>query len=212
MDFTALQARAALLASLEGWTDVSPAPTWSTLANQGWYQFSWDSELITTSQNVNTVSGTLSYTLTGHIKRILDVVYDTASTKSPVVHSSEDYERYLRADWRVQTSGTPVRFTFAPFNTISLVPPPDAVKVVSVRAIVQGSAMTAGTDQPGVVGGLGNAIPDIFHEAVAIYAAYIHGKVYAQGPSRSRLDDMLTDYKGFVAEAMGYAEMIRGGN
>lgn len=199
LTFTAYQIRAALLSSFEGWSDSAASPAWDVLVNRAWEQFSWDAELVIASQNVTTVIGTLAYSLTGQMKRVLDVVYDTASAKSPVLHSTEDYERNLRADWRVQANGTPLRYTFNPFNTISLLPIPDAVKTVSVRGFVQGTDMSGGTDVL--------PIPGVLEEAVCIYAAYLWGKVYAQGEGRTRLKDYLDDYQKYVSMGKSYANL-----
>jgi hypothetical protein len=204
VNYTQLQARATLFCQLEGWTDISVAPDFSDLINRAWYQFSWDAECVIVEEDVTTAVSTLAYTLTNKVKRILDVVYDTASTKSPVLHSTEDYERNLRADWRYQASGVPVRFTFNQFNTIALIPPPSAIKVVRVREMVQGTAFTTGTDVP--------PIPDYFHEAIALYAAVLQGKVYAQGEAAQRLASYEAQYRAYVEECKSYGTLQPGGN
>jgi hypothetical protein len=198
MNFTQLQARAALLASLEGWTDVTPAPAWDVLVNQAWIEFTWDGECIIATTTFPTVANQCKYALTGNWKRLTDVVYDTAGTKSPVFHSSEDYERWARADWQSQASGIPTRYAFAPFNTISLVPPPAAATiVVSVRGVCEGTALALGGDIP--------PLPDYFHEGIAVKAAMLQGEVYAQGAALTRLQQYQTRYDKFVKDAISYA-------
>jgi hypothetical protein len=159
---------------------------------------------VVSSQNVVTIVGTASYALAGQVIKILDVVYDTASAKSPIRHSTEDYERYLRADWLTQASGVPVRYAFQTFNTLSLVPPPSAVKTVSVRAIVQGTAFASGTDIP--------PIPDPLQEAIALKAAIFQGKAYCQGEASQRLATYEADYQKYVQDGKAYASLMAGGN
>lgn len=203
LTFTMYQARAALLASFETDPDLV-SPDWATLVNRAWEQFSWDAELVIASQNVTTVVGTMAYALTGQMKRVLDVVYDTASAKSPMLHSTEDFERNLRADWRSQANGTPLRYTFSPFNSLSLIPPPDAIKAVSVRGFVQGTDLSGGTDVL--------PIPGVLEEGVCLLAAYLWGKTYAQGAGLQRYLGYYEEYKGFVAMGLNYARLAAEGS
>jgi len=197
MQFSDLQARAQLLASLEGWSDVSPAPTWSTLVNEAWYQFSWDGECIIGTQNITTVVGQAAYTLTGVWKKVIDVVYDTAGANTGILRSDEDYERWANPTWRAQANAPSSRYTFAPFSTITLIPPPSAIVTVSVRGLVQGTALVNSTDVP--------PVPDPLQEAICIYAAYLQGKVYMVGDASTRMETMLKDYQQYVADAVKYA-------
>lgn len=198
MDFTQLQGRATLLASLEGWSDIAIAPDWAALVNQAYVQFSWDGECLISNTTITTVANQSAYSLTGQWRRLMDVVYDSGNTNGPVRHSSEDFERYLRADWRVQPSGTPVRFTFNPFNSLTLIPPPDTNGItVAVRGSSEAPALSSGTDVP--------AIPDVLHEAIALKAAIFLGKVYAQGEASQRLDRYEAQYQQYVQDALKYA-------
>jgi len=208
VDYSGLQARAALLTSLEGWTDVANPPDWTILVNQAWLQFSWDSEYLIGTTTVTTAPGTMSYILPGgqQWKRLLDVVWDSAGTPQPVDRSTEDYERFLSGDWRTQSSGVPLRFTFNTPNTISLIPPPNAVKSVLVRGIAQGSAMALSTDLPGQVSGVGTAIPDVFHEAIAEYAAWLWAQSYYRGDATARMQGWLSYYQGQVQDAKNHAD------
>lgn len=198
MNFTALQARATLLVSLEGWSDAIPSPDWAALVNQAYVQFSWDGECLITNTTVVTVANQAAYTLTGQWRRLRDVVYDSGGTNSPVRRSSEDFERYLRADWRVQPSGAPVRYTFNPFNTLTLIPPPAAAGVtISVRGAAEATPLVNGSDVP--------LVPDVLQEAIALKAAIFQGKVYAQGEASQRLDRYEAQYRQYVQDALQYA-------
>jgi hypothetical protein len=204
MNFTALQARAALLVSLEGWSDAVPAPDWAALVNQAYIQFSWDGECLITNTTVVTVANQAAYTLTGQWRRLMDVVYDSGGANSPVRRSSEEFERYLRADWRVQTGGAPVRYTFAAFNTLALIPPPLAAGVtVAVRGVTEAAPLTSGGDVP--------SLPDVLHEAIALKAAIFQGKVYAQGEASQRLDRYEAQYREYVQDALRYAKVETAG-
>ena len=205
MTFAQLQARATLLASLEGWSDAVPAPDWAALVNQAYIQFSWDGECLITNTTITTVSNQAAYTLAGQWRRLMDVVYDSGGANSPVRHSSEDFERYLRADWRVQPNGTPVRYTFNPFNALTLVPAPaTAGLTVTVRGVAEATPLVVGTDVP--------AIPDVLHEAIALKAAVFQGKVYAQGEAAQRLERYEAQYQQYVQDAVRYANVETAGD
>jgi hypothetical protein len=205
LTFAQLQARATLMASLEGWTDSPVAPAWDVLVNQAWVQFSWDGECLITNLSLTTVANQATYALTGQWRRLMDVVYDTAGANSPMRHSTEDYERFVRGDWRVQPSGVPLRYTFNPFNTLTLVPPPVTAGLsVSVRGVAEAAALVNPTDVP--------PIPDVLHEAIALKAAIFQGKVYAQGEASQRLDRYETQYQAYVQDAAKYANVEAQGN
>lgn len=184
------------MCALEGWSDTTTPPDFPTLINRAWFQFSWDAETEVLEETFPSVVGQAAYVLTGQVKQVLDVVYDSTGNKSAMLHSSEGYERSYRPDWRVQPSGVSVRYTFQNFNTITLVPPPSAIVTVAVRYIGQGIAFVDGTDVP--------PVPDYYHEAIALYAAYLQGKVYAQGEAGQRLESYLNDYKSYVADSLSY--------
>jgi hypothetical protein len=198
MNFTTLQARAQLLSSLEGWSDANPSPDWAALVNQAYVQFSWDGECLITNTTLTTVSNQAAYTLPGQWRRVREVIFDSGGTNRPVRRSSEEFERYLRADWRVQASGTPVRYAFSPFNALTLVPPPATTGVVvAVRGVAEATPLVTGSDTP--------AIPDVLHEAIALKAALFQGKVYAQGEASQRLDRYEAQYQQYVLDARRYA-------
>lgn len=173
--------------------------------NQAYVQFSWDGDCVLSTTTITTVAGQAGYALTGQWRRVLDVVYDSTGTALPVRHSSEEFERYLRADWRVQASGVPVRFTFNPFNALTLLPPPDTSGVtVMVRGSAEATPLSGGTDVP--------AIPDVLHEAIALKAAIFQGKVYAQGEALQRLQEYERQYLQYVEDAKRYATFEAPGN
>lgn len=204
LTYTQLQARATYLASFEGWSDSPSSVGMDVLINRAWYKFSTDARLVIASQNVTTVIGTAAYTLTGVVVQILDVIYDTASAKTPVRHATEDGERWANPAWRVRTSGTPLRYTYSNFNGLTFVPAPDAVKTVSVRAFVQGTALSAGSDVL--------PIPEFLEEAVPLYAAYLQGVAFSQAEGSARLQEYLGKYLGYVQDGLNYGRLSAQGN
>lgn len=184
---------------------MTPSPDWAALVNQAYIQFSWDGDCFITNTTFTTTAHQAAYTLSGQWRRLMDVIYDSSGAKSPVRRSSEEFERYLRADWRAQASGTPVRYTFNPFNALTLVPAPAVSGVaVAVRGVAEATPLISGTDIP--------AIPDVLHEAIALKAAIFQGKVYAQGEASQRLERYEAQYLQYVQDAMRYARAEKTGH
>lgn len=198
MNYGEIQARATLLASFEGYADVNPAPDWPTLVNRAWRMFSYDAELILkTDSSTSTVSGTMEYTISGTWKDFLEVTYNGVG----LIRSSEAFERNLSPSWRLQTPGTPKRFVVSQFGTLAIVPPPNAIQTLTARGVIQGPDMVLTTDQPNQVSGTGNPIPEIYHEGIAVRAAWLHGIVYATGEARARLEIFEQRYQEYVMKA-----------
>jgi hypothetical protein len=189
LNYAQLQARAEVLARLEGWTDVSPAPDWATLVQRAWDWFAWDSEAIVSTETLSSVNGTVEYTLAGTYKTILDVEFGTAG----LLRSEESFERNLSPSWRRQSAvATPSRWVRSGVEKISLLPPPNGVTTVTVRGTGYGTALSAATDVP--------AAPTVFHEAIAIKAAVLQGEAYSQGEGSARLAALSEQYEGFVKD------------
>lgn len=188
MNFSQLKARAAVLCQLEGWSEVSPAPDYAYLVNRAWEMFSYDSECFVTSENVSTVIGQAEYSLTNSYKNLLDVTY----SGSGLLRSDEAFERNLNPGWRVQASGTPSRWVLSGFNKLTLVPPPSAIQTLNVRGAAYGTALSSETDTP--------SCPSVYHEAIAIKAAILHGEIYAQGDAMQRIERLGAMYNGMVQQ------------
>lgn len=190
MNYTQLQARATLLASFEGWTDSSPSPVWGDLVNQAYQQYCWDTECTIGFEDVTTVKDQAEYAFTGNFKEITDCYYDTASAKTPLIKTSWRFERQLCPGWYYAASGVPSRFMFMATNTLRLAPAP-ATAALTVRAlgVKMPAALSEGSDTP--------PFPSVFHEAIALYAAWIQGKTFS---AQDRRDKMLAEYDAFVAK------------
>ncbi|HEV2471213.1 MAG TPA: hypothetical protein VGS41_01010 [Chthonomonadales bacterium] len=188
MQFVDLRNRATLLASFEGWTDVSPSPNWSILVNQAYVEFAWDAEIAIGSGTIAAVSGELEYVIGGNWKAFLDVSYGGAGLQ----RSSEEYERYANPNWRNLAAGAPARWAQTNFDTLAIIPPPNGTLSIAYRGITEPAALVNDTDVP--VG------PDRFHEAIALRAAYLQGSVFAQGQAIARLDSFQQRYQEFVVK------------
>ena len=193
MTYTDLQTRAALLASFDGWSNAIPAPDWPTLVNEAWRRFSWEAELFTATVNVSTASGQSAYPLSPFMKRVLDLTCGGV----PLRKSSVEFERFLSPGWRT-VQGTPLRFVQDSTSSVAIVPVPSSTLALAVVGVIEGSNMTATTDQPGQVGGVGTPIPSNLHEAIALKAAYMQGQIAMQGESSSRMQMYEQEYAGFV--------------
>lgn len=188
MTFAQLKARAAVLAKLEGWSEVSPSPDWASLTNRAYEMWSWDSECLIGSETLTSAPNTAEYSLTNSYKNLLDVTFGA----SGLFRSVEEFERNLSPTWRTQTAATPLRWVLSGFNKLTLIPPPNSAATITVRGASLPPALAAETDIP--------QVPSLYHEAIALKAAYLHGMVYAQGESMGRLDRMDAIYKADVAQ------------
>ena len=194
LTFAKGKARAAEMASLEGWDNVSPPPDWDALFNRAYEQFAWDAECVIASETVPTAIGVQEYQLANVYKAILDVACDSL----PVYRSTEDFERRVRADWRLQLPGIPQRWTFTDFSSITLVPPPNGVLPLEVRGITFAAPLTGELDVP--------VIPMVYHEALAAKACALHATIYAQGESLSRIQVYEAIYEAAVADCLKVQE------
>jgi len=197
MTFAELQARAALLASFDGWLSANPLPSWPDLVNEAWRRFSWEGELTTGTVTATAVSGQSSYPLAPFMKRVLDVVVGGVG----LFRSRPEYERFLSPAWRTK-SGTPLRFAQESTSAVSLIPAPTTGAAITVFGVVEALDMVDDTDEPGVVSGVGDAIPSNLHEAVALKAAILQGQVAMQGESSARMQSYEAEYAGFVSRAL----------
>ena len=188
MNFQQIKARTQVLLSLENWTDVSPVPDVATLVNRAYEMFCWDSEIVVSSETLNSVINQSEYTLTTNFKAILDVSFSAVGLR----RSEENYERYLSANWQA-TAGTPVRYVRTSINRIALIPRANAVASIVARGISIPSALINETDVP--------TIPSIYHEAIALKAAILHAQIYAKNDSMQRLNLFEQQYQRMIDQA-----------
>ena len=191
-----------MLTALEGWSSSIPAPDYPIMVNEGWRQFSFDAELIIAKQTIAAVNGQSEYALLG-VKRILDVSYNAL----PLLRSTEEYERFANPFWQT-TTGTPLRFVMTGLNAAALVPAPAGTQNIIFRCIAIGADMVLPTDLPGQVSGATPAgqvtatIPTGIHEAIALKAALLFAKAYAQGEAAARVNAWQMEYEKYVQQAL----------
>jgi hypothetical protein len=197
-----LQARTAALIAFGGWSNTQPPPDYAGLTNQAWVEFSWISEILIATETVTAVAGQQQYALTNLYKSILDVTYNNIG----VLRSSEQAERLRNPSWQYEAGvAQPARFVVGQLGqSLLLCPPPSGTLSIGVRGIAQGSLMTALTDYPGQVAGVGTAIPGYFHEAIAKRAAFLIGEQWAQGEEWGRIN-------GYMTEFLAYCNDVREG-
>jgi hypothetical protein len=195
MNFTELQARALLLASFEGYTDVEPAPDWAALVNEAWRQFSFDADVLIETVILISTVGVCDYEVP-RAKQILDVTLAGLA----LTRSDESYERFLDTNWKT-TVGSPRRWVKTGMASLAVVPVPDVNAPILVRAHVLGLDMALPTDQPGVVNGVGVPIPAALHEAVALRAATLQMRPFVVQSGSARMDDYEARYQAFVAQS-----------
>jgi hypothetical protein len=195
--FAELEARATLLASYAGWSDVSPSPDWEALVNRGLHDFSWESEYRRSEATFSTVAEKAEYPIgLPYFKHISSVIY---STTTELRHSTEIEETRCNPLWTQESSGTPYRYLIVSPNVIRLHPKPSSDDVtITVRGIRAADELKADTESPD--------FPEIYHEAVALRAVILHGIVYAKGGELERLaayerayEKLLADFKDYLS-------------
>lgn len=176
MNFSELKRRAEQLCKLEGWTEVSPAPDWGDLVNIGLHRFSWEAEYITSNYSFSSVANQSDYALPApDWVRVTDVLLG----QKVLWLTDENILRAENPSWLLTPASNPERYYVSTTNTLRLYPSPSSVQTVQVRGIRVDTPLVNETDAP--------KCPLIFHEAVALLAAWEHGKMYAQGEAMQRI-------------------------
>lgn len=191
MNFGQLKTRAAQLAALNGWDDVQPQPDWASLVNRALYLFSWNAEYASGTYTFTTIANQAEYNLPtpSDWVRVTDVARgNTASLEL----TDENILRRENDLWHVAPAATPDRYYISSPNTIRLYPTPAASGMtISLRGIRTDNALSADADLPDC--------PEPFHEGIALLAAWLHCKTFAQG-------DDLAKVEAYHTEAFAYAE------
>ena len=196
MQFSDLRMRSAFLAGVAVAAGDVPAPDWPTLVNQAYSDLSWDTEFNEEEVTVSTVSNQAEYTITGaYFKAIKECAYVPASGSGAIrlTHSSENEEKQRDPLWFTRTgTSSPSRFLTPRPNVLRLIDKPnvsgDSVTVRGTRGV---GALVNDTDLP--------AIPDTFHEAIALRAATLYALPLVEMDGMPRLEIYREQYQGFVA-------------
>ena len=196
MTFSELRERTRALCWVGGWSEVQPPPNWALLVRQGHRTFFWEAQVLTNEDTFTTVADTAEYKLTAPPDWIAltDVIYDG---KAPLVASSEASIRRMDPLWLKTPSSTPLYWWITEPNTIRLWPAPITSNVViSVRGYRMDDDLVDDMDVP--------SCPDIYHEAIALFAAWHHGKLYSRGEDRIILENYLAEARAIVERCREY--------
>lgn len=191
MNFLELRERADKHAELWGFLNSSQTPNWSVLVNQAYKDLCWRTEVIRGPEaNFTTVVNQAEYNLPGAATQPWKDVLDCYYNNTPLIAANENQLRRINPRFVVATSGTPTHYWLPRPNVIRLYPVPNAVQQVVVYGIRAPAALVNDADVP--------AVPEPYHEAIALYAAYLHCRAFARGEARQTLSDRLAEYNAFV--------------
>lgn len=173
MNFGQLQARANVIASFEGWTEVNPPPDWFALVNQAYIEFAWDAECVYDVEQILTVADQAEYPTAVHVfKSFTDVWYDTDGPKKPLCKSSVRRERSDDPRWYFRPSGMPETYSLEVQSKLRVTPAPSTANVkMLVRGVVEPDPLVNLDDDP--------VIPSAYHEGIACGAVYLHAYIFA---------------------------------
>lgn len=193
--FLEAKQRAAYLASIGGSQNTVTGADWGALINSAYQNWWWDTESLQTSeQTFTTVINQAEYVLpTPYFHTIKDVAYGTTTR---LIRTSEEQEQQRDPLWFVRTAvSTPSRWLNVGWNVIRLVDTPSvAGDTVTVRGTRMTSDLSADSDE--------FLIPDVWHEQVICYAAWLHCRAFAAGEADTpRVASYLADYNEAVKEA-----------
>lgn len=195
MTRTEIEARITRLITLGGYTDTTPAPDLTSLANQGVQAFSWDTECNIETATVTTIAGQAEYTIDvtstpRMFKWVLEAIYGTTQELMP---TTEEQLRRLNRLWLFQTNAQPDKFWSPSPNIIRLYPPPaDAGVVVTLRGVREAATLASGSTVPG--------FPAKWHEAIALNGAIRELKAWATKEESARLNMYINQYEEMVEE------------
>lgn len=194
MNFGQLKARLITFCKLEGWSETSPPPDWSALINQAVYEFSWRSEYNLTTATLTTVAGQAEYQLPNEPwKRISLALIGS----SPLRITDENTLSRERPTWLVDPNGTPDRIWNTDPQTVRLYPTPSSNGLtITVRGVQAAPKLVAETDSP--------LCPEHYHEGIALFAAYQHGKSFAREDAAAAVTNYLNQAKSYIDDLRGY--------
>lgn len=194
MNFEELRARTQALCWAAGWADVQPPPNWGLLVREGHRKFFWEAQCLTSDQTLTTVVDQEEYSLTAPPDWVLvtEVLYGTTSW---LMQTTEVEIARYEPLWTQTSSSTPTHWWVTDTNKIRVYPAPDTAGVTMyVHGVRLDTDLSSNTDAP--------SCPAIFHEAIALFAAWYHGKVYARGEDFQVLN-------GYYKEAMELVGRLR---
>lgn len=203
MTFGQLQARAAALADVAGYTDAATAPDWAQLINDAYAEFTWlaESHPDTLTLTDATVANQAEYSIaTVGTTRSWKAVVTVRVGDRTLTRASEGQLRRMRPDWDASESGTPEFYVVYRGRVLRLYRPPDtASEDIVVRGIRSAAAMTLDSEYPD--------IPEVHHSALADRAYWEIGLMHLRGEERAALQGQVDRYTASVAAQSGASAM-----
>lgn len=185
MTFAELQDECEDHLRLWGFLNTSPTPDSGKLVNRAYKEMVWEAESHKTTYSTVTVLDQAEYTLpTPEFKTILDVIYNGDKRLYPI---NESNLRQEDPQWLIRDSSTPVYYWLTGNKTLRLYPPPDTADVtLEIYGTRAPADLIADTDVPD--------LPYVYHEYIALGAAYKHVRKFAKGDSRDKMNDYFSEY------------------
>lgn len=194
MDFSQLRDRVRALLTLGGWSNSEPAPDYAFLVNEGLRQFTLEAQHNAETVTVTTVIGTKEYSLLlpANDNRSWVHIFDDASYGTTQWLPQTARDDLIESDplWRQAASSTPNWWYWAGPNKIGLHPTPSAVASVYFNGIRHEPVLDADDDTP--------LAQEEFHEGIALFGAWYHGKLYARGDELAICDRYLAEAKSIA--------------
>lgn len=199
MTLDQIRARITALVKLGGWSNTTPSPDYTFLANEGLRLLTLETQHNIESITVVTVVNQVEYDLTTALDtRRWITLFDDAiyNTGTYLPQTTRDKLRAEDRLWTIAAAGTPKYWYWYGPNSIGLWPKPSSASInVTFNGARHETVLTAGTDEPTINGD--------FHEAICLLGAWYHGKSYARGEEK----EVLMNYR---EEAYAYIERYRG--
>jgi hypothetical protein len=191
--------RAAFLAAQTGFTDTVIDPEWTSLINAAYLDFAWETEFNQEEVSLFSVANQAEYSLdTARENRYFKFIKDVSYGVSASLWESSEVEE-SRADplWYTRGMGTPSRYLVARPNILRLLPKPaQGHDLIIVRGIREPRILTDDGQEP--------AFPGVWHEALALKAAWDYTKAWVGAADAERVSSYLGQYKRMVTECKDY--------
>lgn len=193
MNFLALRERVQALVTLGGWSNAVPAPDYAFLVNEGLRQFTQRSHHNVENDTFATAVGTAEYSINDESRGWISLYDDaTYGTTKRLWKTTEQNIRRGDPLWKQVSNGTPAYIWLVNENTVRLYVPPDAIETVYIRGPRHEPLLDADSDEP--------LVSDFFHEGIALFGAWYHGKAYARGEEREVVGDYYKEAEQYAMD------------
>jgi hypothetical protein len=217
VDFQHMQQRTAALVTLGGWSNVSPPPDYAWLVNEGLRIFTRKAQHNREELLISLVVGQSCYRLPADtsaptdardwIHFFDDALYNVLPCpggglaligSSWLPQATENQMRLDDRSWRQYPPSVPIYWYWGNVQEMAVWPPPSQSVLMQWRGVRHMQKLVASIDSP--------AINEDYHEAVCLFAAWHHGKLYARGAEREivagyaqEAQDLVNDMKQNMA-------------